>query len=37
MHLCFVYCIFLISVEKGFSPEVLQIVLNEPYAGSDRR
>ena len=27
---------FFVSVEKNFSPEVLQIILKEPYAGSDR-
>ena len=37
MYSCFVYYIFLISVEKNFSPEALQIILNEPYAGSDGR
>ena len=35
MYSCLVCYIFLISVEKNFSPEVLQIILNEPYAGSD--
>ena len=28
---------FLFLLKKNFSPEVLQIILNEPYAGSDRR
>lgn len=37
MYLCFVCYIFLISVENVFSPKVLEIILNEPYAGSDRR